>query len=229
MSSGIVLDVNYIPRFGRSTESKNWPVNGTQHVCGIIPSSNAQCYTDSLLNVGKSAPRTFESCCNGPIVNITSAVTDPSDPSYGAQCLAYCPVDYVRTLEGGRIDFGDYWDCITEGDTSTDHGLNGDITCGFMGDVDTIDKCHISISVVSLYSATATSTKAPQTWYIGNSTATSAMKETPTCPARRTSDSVTMTPTPTTTASSGAWSVVNNVRFRDIVGVTALVALTVAM
>jgi hypothetical protein len=98
-------------------ESDDWPNNAAKgFICGTIPCNDAPCitYTSSSsraaggYNINQYAPSTFASCCNGPIIKITQPITDPADPSFGATYLAYCPVDFSRTLsfDGGfAVDY----------------------------------------------------------------------------------------------------------------------------
>ncbi|KAH6674860.1 hypothetical protein B0J14DRAFT_23124 [Halenospora varia] len=195
--SGIVLDVNWIPRIG------NWPTGATGFFCGTVPSNDAACMSYTTTNIGDTQPSTFASCCNGPIVNVTAPVTDKSDPSYGASCLAYCPVDFARKLEPDS--FGDYWYCLTN--TTVDSvgswgksNIMGSVSCGW-ANTSRHDQCEISVSIEkSAYSSTASK----QSLYsaMGNATATTTSTKTwPSCPAQTTA-SATSTPTATSSRSN---------------------------
>jgi hypothetical protein len=220
---GIVLDVNYIPRY------PNWPTGFSGYVCGTIPSNDASCYVngdaDSQRNIIDTQPRTFASCCDGPIVNITSPVTDLNDPSAGVNCLAYCPVDFIRTLEPG---FGDYWNCLTEETEGSgpkfDDTINGKVTCGWVGTSEH-DKCMISLAVESQYSATATSTESV-VHFGSNSTTTT--REAPTCPPQRTAQSITSTTGPAETSTShslAASTTGGTISIRKVVSLLAVLAI----
>ncbi|EPE35039.1 hypothetical protein GLAREA_10734 [Glarea lozoyensis ATCC 20868] len=221
---GIVLDINYIPR------APNWPTAFSGYVCGTIPTNDASCYVNAdaqtQANIGSTAPRTFASCCNGPITNITSPVTDPNDPSVGVSCLAYCPVDFIRTLEP---DFGDYWNCITEKPDDRqgilDDTINGQITCGWVGTSDH-DRCMISLAVESQYSSTATESTHSKLYF-----STNTIQEpttTPTCPPQRTVQSTTSTTVAAATSSSNrsaASSTVPTISTMKAVGILLILAL----
>ena len=156
-----LLLVNHIPRRG------NWPENAVGYFCGTIPYNDAPCLTTALNNVDQYGPATFSSCCDGPVVNITQAITDVNDPSYGATCLAYCPVNVSRSMDlsGGVV--GEYFKCIenqaTESPSTGGKDRNGDdiygsVTCGWTG-VSEHDKCESSISILK------TNTASQQAWY----------------------------------------------------------------
>ncbi|RDL41617.1 uncharacterized protein BP5553_01596 [Venustampulla echinocandica] len=144
MASG-VLSVNWIPRYNRG----NWPGDTPGYFCGTIPTANAACLEYSSTNIASPyPPRTFEKCCNGPIINITSPVTDPKDPSYGTSCLAYCAVDLSRS-SGLRSGFSDYFTCLqarTNGSYRFDDSIYGSVTCGW-GNNSRHEKCVSSVSI----------------------------------------------------------------------------------
>jgi hypothetical protein len=109
------------------------------------PYSNAPCFNASATgyfnsNIASTQPPTFTSCCNGPIMNITQPVTNASDPSFGANCLAYCEVDYWRVIEWQ----GDYWSCLNN---LPDVVVEGIATCGWLN-TDAHDQCESSVSIV---------------------------------------------------------------------------------
>jgi hypothetical protein len=181
--NGLLFEINFIPRY------PNWPTGFSGYVCGTVPSNDASCYVngdaDSQRNIADSQPRTFTSCCNGPIVNITSPVTDPSDPSVGVNCLAYCPVNFIRILEPG---FGDYWNCLREqtkgSGQNLDDTINGKVTCGWV-ETSQHDRCTISLAAESQYSATATSTESFVQF------GSNATRDAPTCPPQTTAELTT--------------------------------------
>lgn len=160
---GYVIGINYVP-----VVNDDWPNNAAKgFICGTIPYNDAPCiaYTSASsraagrYNIDQYAPSTFASCCNGPIINITQPVTNPANPSFGATCLAYCPVDFGRTLslDGGFA--GDYWDCITNvtrGTSKPPGEVYGTVTCGWVG-TSLHDQCEVSISAVSAYTGSQVS------------------------------------------------------------------------
>jgi hypothetical protein len=198
----IVLDVNYIPN-----ALVNWPSGITGYICGTIPSNDASCYSETSTprgrnNIDSRHPRTFESCCNGPITNVTSEVTNTSDPSYGATCLQYCSVDFVRTIEPDS--FGDYWNCLsnsTDGSFGFDDSIQGQVTCGWVN-VSAHDECEISLAVESSYSATATSFASVEPWDNRTTATATTTRPASSCPAQQTANSITSAATATTTKSS---------------------------
>ncbi|TVY39868.1 hypothetical protein LOCC1_G004307 [Lachnellula occidentalis] len=197
--SSITLDVNYIPR------ANNWPNGFSGYICGTIPFDDAPCASDpTLSNIGSIQPSTFTQCCNGPIINITSPSTAPSDPSNGASCLAYCDVDFARTIDDGTgIGFGEYWDCISNhnADAFGPDAVTGHVTCGWVN-TSRHDMCEISVSVEQSYYSLSTASAA-----MGNATATGGADTTATasktfasCPADFT-PTATSSPTATATGS----------------------------
>ncbi|KAH8660806.1 hypothetical protein BGZ60DRAFT_530811 [Tricladium varicosporioides] len=196
--SGIVLDVNWIPRAG------NWPTGATGFFCGTVPFNDAACMSYTTTNIGYNQPSTFASCCNGPIVNITAPVTDKFNPSYGASCLTYCPVDPARQLVPDS--FGDYWYCLSNTTADSieiwsESKIMGSVTCGW-ANTSRHDQCEISVSIEkSAYSSSASKSLYSA---MGNTTAIATITSTktwPSCPAQTTA-STTSTPTPTSTKSN---------------------------
>jgi hypothetical protein len=199
--SAITLFVNYIP-----IVVNNWPKGFSGYICGTIPSNDAACAADSSLqNIGTDQPQTFEKCCSGRLVNITQPVTDSSNPSYGASCLAYCEVVFARTIDNGTgVGFGDYWNCLSNytqdpfgGDTDT---VIGQATCGWVN-TSWHDQCEISVSVEQSYYSASPATA------LGNAISSAeptASKTFASCPAAIT-PSTTSTPSATATGTkSGA-------------------------
>lgn len=187
IGNGIVLSVNWIPRYYK--KSPNWPGDRPGYFCGTIPSPDAACLQYSDSNIESAyPPRTFEKCCNGPIINITSPVTDPRDPSYGTSCLAYCAVDFERSSIGPG--FSDYFECLSGHENGTSRKLDdtiyGGVTCGW-GSNSVHERCVASVSV-EMDLATKTTASL-------NGTATPSPSQTfATCPAETTA-STTATPT----------------------------------
>ncbi|TVY65589.1 RNA 3'-terminal phosphate cyclase [Lachnellula suecica] len=167
--------------------------------------------TASLRNIGTTQPQTFEQCCNGRIVNITQPVTDTSDPSYGVSCLAYCEVDFARTIDNGTdIVFGDYWNCLSNRTEDTfglgDNPITGQATCGWVN-TSKHDQCDSSVSVEQSYHSASTASVAMIVSAMCNTTATTtsvygsvASKTWASCPSEIT-PSATSTPSATATGS----------------------------
>lgn len=220
--SGYTVGVNYIPYVG-----DNWPNNAEKgYICGTIPYNDAPCLantssswdTTGRYNVDQYAPSTFARCCDGPIINITQPVVDENDPSYGATCLAYCQVDFSRTMDlRGGADFGEYWRCITNQtspDSSLDSGTDsngediyGSVTCGWI-DTSEHDQCEISIGIertntapqATMYPLSQKNWSSPTTRMGASTTTWSACPLQTTPSSSTTSDAVT---SPTTSQSAG--------------------------
>ncbi|TVY27576.1 RNA 3'-terminal phosphate cyclase [Lachnellula hyalina] len=211
----IVLDVNYIPR------ANNWPTGFSGYICGTIPFDDAPCASNpKLSNIGTTQPSTFTQCCNGPIINITSPSTAPSDPSNGASCLAYCDVDFARTIDNGTgYGFGDYWDCLSNqnADAFGPDAVTGSVTCGWVN-TSTHEMCEISVSVEQSYYSLSTASAA-----MGNATASGDVATTATASKTFASCPAELTPTATSSAAATATgSKSNAVRVKGEVGMISV-------
>jgi hypothetical protein len=188
-TTGIGVDLMILRLNPTPVTAVDWPTGPgpSQFVCGTIPYSNAPCFNASATgyfnsNIASTQPPTFTSCCNGPIINITQPVTNTSDPSFGATCLAYCEVDYWRV-----IDFwGDYYGCLNNVSNVVVEGI---VTCGWLN-TDAHDQCEISLSIVESISVFPSEYGSPATTRnlstVGSTTFSS-------CPPKSTSASVTGT------------------------------------